>query len=375
MSVRIVYLITGLSTGGSETALAMLLARLDRDRFHPTVVCLKNGDTPIGAEIRSLDIPVLDLDLVRPARIGALWRLYSLFHDTRPEIVHAWLFHAVVVARLLGRMAGVPIVISARQNVNLGSPFRDMVNRLTIGTDDQVIAVSEAARRVDIERAGAAREKVVVVYNGVDLGAYPPVTPQMRAEARSALGLPSGIKLVGTVARLHPSKGIDCLITAAAQVLARLPHTRFLVVGDGTERAALERLARELGIADRLFFLGERRDVSFLLPGLDLFVLPSREEGMGIALIEAMASGVPVVATATGGIVEVVEDTVSGFLVPPGDANALAATIISALNAPRLADQMSTNARQRVAAMFSINTTVRRTQEIYEALLKEKLMW
>jgi len=108
---------------------------------------------------------------------------------------------------------------------------------------------------------------------------------------------------------------------------------------------------------------------------LDLFVLPSREEGMGIVLIEAMASGVPVLATATGGIVEVVEDTVSGFLVPPGDANALAESIISVLNAPRMADEMSKNARQRVAAMFSIDTMVRRTQEIYEGLLTEKLLW
>jgi len=165
------------------------------------------------------------------------------------------------------------------------------------------------------------------------------------------------------------------LITAAAEVLARVPDARFLLVGDGTERVALERLARELGIAERVFFLGERRDVSFLLAGLDLFVLPSREEGMGIVLIEAMASGVPVLATATGGIVEVVEDTVSGFLVPPGDANALAESIISVLNAPRMADEMSKNARQRVAAMFSIDTMVRRTQEIYEGLLTEKLLW
>jgi glycosyltransferase involved in cell wall biosynthesis len=195
----------------------------------------------------------------------------------------------------------------------------------------------------------------------------------MRAAARGALGLPDGVKLVGTVARLHPSKGIDGLIAAAARVVTRLPHTRFLLVGDGTERAALERLAHELGIAEHIVFLGERRDVRFLLAGLDLFVLPSREEGMGIVLIEAMATGIPVVATATGGIVEVVEDGVSGFLVPRGDANALAESIILALSAPGRAEQVSANARRRAAAMFSIDTTVHRTEQIYEELLREKL--
>jgi glycosyltransferase involved in cell wall biosynthesis len=373
MSVSIVYMITGLSTGGSETALARLLARLNRDRFRPTVVCLKDGETPIGAEIRSLDTPVLDLHLVHPARIGALWHLYSLLRETRPSIVHAWLFHAVVLGRLVGRMARVPIVISSRQNINLGSPVREIVNRMTIGIDDQVIAVSEAARRVDIERGGAKPEKVVVIYNGVDLCDYPPLTPDMRAEARSALGFPLGTKLVGTVARLHPSKGIDDLIKAAARVLARVPDTRFLVVGDGKQRAALKRLTDELGLAERVLFLGERHDVPFLLAGLDLFVLSSREEGMGIALLEAMASGIPVVATAVGGVVEAVEDTVSGLLVPRGDVDRLAESIISMLNTPELAAEMAKNGRRRVEAMFSIDTTVERTEQVYEELLERKL--
>jgi len=373
MSVPIVYMITGLSTGGSETALANLLARLDHNRFLPTVVCLKDGRTRIGDEIRSLNVPVIDLDLVNPARIGALWRLYTFLHETRPSIVHAWLFHAVVLARLVGRMAGVPIVISSRQNINLGSPFRETVNRMTIGTDDRVIAVSEAARRVDIERGGAAPEKVVVVYNGIDIGLYPPVTPRMRADARSALALPPGTKLVGTVARLHPSKGVDDLVRAAARVLARVPDARFVVVGDGKQRAALDRLAGKLGVAERVLFLGERRDVPFLLAGLDLFVLSSREEGMGIVLLEAMASGVPVVATAAGGIVEVVENTVSGLLVPPGDVDRLAESIISMLNDRALADRMAKNGRRRVAEMFSIETTVERTEKLYEELLEVKL--
>jgi glycosyltransferase involved in cell wall biosynthesis len=373
MGVPIVYVITGLATGGSETALESLLARLDRDRFQPTVVCLKSGNTRIGDEIRSLNVPVIDLDLVSPARVGALWRLYTLLVEQRPFIIHAWLFHAVVAARLLGRMTGVPIIISARRNINLGSPFRETVNRMTIGADERVIALSEAARRVEIERGGAAPDKITVIYNGIDIGLYPPVTPRMRADARSRLALPPAAALIGTVARLHPSKGVDDFVRAAARVLVRLPGARFVVVGDGGERTALDRLADELGIADKVHFVGERSDVRLLLAGLDLFVLASREEGLGTALLEAMAAGVPVVATSVGGIVEVVEHSVSGILAPPGDVDRLADSIVTMLDDRELADRLSKNGRQRIAEKFSIETTVEKTQRLYDELLEARL--
>ncbi len=366
-------MITGLATGGSETALESLLARLDRDRFSPTVVCLKDGNTRIADEIRALNVPVIDLGLVSPARAGALWRLYTLLAEQRPLIIHAWLFHAVVVARLLGRMTGVPIVISARRNINLGSPFREMVNRMTIGADERVIALSEAARRVEIERGGAAPDNVTVVHNGIDIGLYPPLTPRMRADARSRLALPPAATLVGTVARLHPSKGVDDFVRAAGRVLAKVPGARFVVVGDGKERAALDRLAGELGIPDKVHFVGERSDVRSLLAGLDLFVLASREEGLGTALLEAMAAGVPVVATSVGGIVEVVEDSVSGILAPPGDVDRLADSIVTMLDNRELADRLAKNGRRRVTEMFSIEATVEKTQKLYEELLETKL--
>jgi glycosyltransferase involved in cell wall biosynthesis len=373
MTVRVVHLITDLSTGGSQTALARLVSRIDRARFEPSVICLKNGDTPLAGAIRSMDVPVADLELTSPARLGGLVRLYRLLDDARPAIVHAWLFHAVFAARVLARMTGVPVVISARRNINLGSPLRELLNRWTAGLDDRVVAVSEAARGIEIARGGAPPEKVIVIPNGVDPASSIRSNASARSEVREALGVPPDSRLVATAGRLHPAKGIDCFLRASAIVSETRPHARFLVVGDGPDRAALERLSQDLGIRAKTLFLGERTDLSSLLAGIDLFVLASREEGMPNVVLEAMAAGLPVVATAAGGTAEIIENGTSGFLVPPGETAGIAAAAGKLLDDPSAASQIAAAALRRVAESFSIETTVRRTQDLYEELLRQKL--
>ena len=371
--VRVLYVITDLSTGGSQVALGRLLARIDRSRFDPAVMCLKNAATPLASQIRAMDIPVVDAGITAPWRTGGLVRVYRYVDDLRPVIVHAWLFHAVLAARLAARMTGVPVVISARRNVNLGSPLREALNRMTAPLDDRVIAVSEAARKTEIARTGVVGDKVVVIPNGVDIGAAATANPPARAALRRELRLPPDSTVIATAGRLHPSKGIDDFLRAAAIVSTRRSDARFLVAGDGPERDALARLSRELHLDDKTIFLGERSDLPSLLAGIDLFVLASREEGMPNVLLEAMAAEVPVVATAAGGTAEVVAHRSTGLLVPPREVEAIADAMCAMIDDDDdAAAAMAARARQSVAASFSIDTTVRRTQDLYEELLREK---
>ncbi len=372
MATRIVHVITDLSTGGSQEALVRLLTRLDRGRFEPAAVCMKNGDTLLAGELRSSGIPVFDLNLTGRGGIAGLWRFFALLETLRPAILHAWLFHAVVVSRIAGRMAGVPIVISARRNVNLGSPLRELVNRMTAGLNDRVIAVSEAARRVEISRGGVAPEKTVVIPNGVDPLAFGRPTPQAGARARNALGLPPHSILIGYVGRLHASKGVDDLLRAFPPVLRRFPGARLLLAGEGDERPRLEQLSSAIGIAGAVHFLGDRADVPLLLEGLDVFVMPSREEGMPNAVLEAMAVGLPIAATSAGGTPELIEHGRSGLLVTPGDVAGIAESIISLVADRARATALAAEARARASASFTIGAAVRRTEALYEELLREK---
>jgi glycosyltransferase involved in cell wall biosynthesis len=364
-AVPVLYLITELSTGGAQAALLRLLKGLDRKRFTPTVACLYNGDGAVAQEIRVLDIPVFDARMRHKADLLALLRLYRHICHTHPTILHASLFHANLPGRVLGRLAGVPIVICSERTMAMESEWRYWVNRWTIGLVDRVVAVSANVRNFCVSYIGLPSEKLVVIHNGVELPREPIPSPQ---EARAALGLPSEGPLVGAVSRLEPVKGIKFLIQAFAQV----DNATLVIVGDGPEHAALGELTGNLGIVDRVHWAGHRRDVPYLLPALDVFVQPSLHEGMPNTVLEAMAAGLPIVATAVGGTPEVVVDGITGLLVPPRDPDRLAEAIVALLRDPNLRRTMGRSGRQRVAENFTVERMVEQTQKMYEQLLTEK---
>ena len=370
--VSVTHLITDLSTGGAQVALLRLLRDLDRDRFFPAVACLYGGDTTVAQGIRALGIPVTDLRMTAKWRWDAFWRLYHLLRRERPVILHTWLFHANLAGRIVGRLARVPIVVTSRRNVNVGGGFRERLNRWTMRLDDRVLAVCELARQAEIERAGAPPDKVVTIYNGIDVERFVALDTKPGARVRQAFGIPVGAPLLGSVGRLHPQKGQADMLAALAQVRERVPAVRLLLVGSGELRPDLEAQARSLGLAEVVTFSGLRADVPEILAALDVFVLPSLWEGMPNAVLEAMAAGLPVVATAVGGTPEAVVDRVTGLLVPPHDPDALARAIERLLGDPSLRREMGRAGRERVGRHFSIDQTVRRTQALYETVLRER---
>jgi glycosyltransferase involved in cell wall biosynthesis len=370
--IGILYLITELSTGGAQVALLRLLTGLDRGRFFPTVACLYNGDGVVAQRIRALGVPVTDLGMTAKWRWDALWRLCCLLRRERPTILHTWMFHANFVGRIVGRLARVPIVVTSRRNVNIGGALREFLNRWTARLGDRVIAVCEMARQAEIERARVSPDKVVTIYNGVDTNEFAALDAQAAARARRAFGIPSGAPLVGTAGRLHRQKGFADLITALAQVREHFPAVRLLLVGDGELRGDLEAHAQALGLSEVVAFAGPRTDIPEILAGLDLFALPSLWEGLPNVVLEAMAAGLPVAATAVGGTPEVVVDGITGILVPPHDPGALARPITRLLRDPDLRCKMGQAGRERVERCFTVEQMIQRTQALYEDVLEAR---
>lgn len=369
---KVLHLITELSIGGAQTAVLRLLAGMDRDRFSPTVVCLYNGGASVAQQIRKQGTPVIDLGMADWWRWDALGRLFRLLRRDRPTILHTWMFHANILGRIVGRLAGVPIIITARRNAKIGGNTREFLKRVTACLDDRVIAVSDLVRQAEIDRTGAPPEKVETICNGIDVAQLPP-NEQARTETRKRFGIPFDAPLIGSVGRLHPQKGYSDLLAALVLVRNRAPATRLLLIGDGKLRSDLEAQAQATGLSESVIIAGTRTEIPEILAAFDLFVLPSVWEGMPNAVLEAMFSELPVVATMVGGTPEVVHDGVTGLLVPPGDPEALAKTIETLLADPDRARAMGRAGRQRVIDHFDIRTTVRRTEALYEELLQEKL--
>lgn len=370
-SIKVMHLITELNSGGAEQLLATNTQHAWPAHFRHSVVTLYDGDTALADSIRQAGVPVVDLAMKRNGRFQGLWRFYRLLRQERPHIIHSWLIHAALLGRVLGRLTGVPIIVTARHSVNLGGGLRQKLNRWTRRLDDKTIAICDHMRQVEMDQTGAAADKIVTIYNGIPEIAFPPPPPARLALCQT-LHLPPDVLLVGTVGRLHAAKGHADLAAAIPQITASFPQAHFVWIGDGGERSALETQVERLEVAEHVHFLGDRTDVPDLLAGLDLFVMPSRWEGLSVAIAEAMAAGLPVVATAVGGTPELVIDGETGWLVPPQDSPALAQAIQQMLENMPQARKMGVAGRQRVQNQFTIAEMVRQTALLYDSLLQAK---
>jgi glycosyltransferase involved in cell wall biosynthesis len=360
--IRVLFVVGNFVAGGAERHLLELWKRIDRARFEVTIACFR-AEGQFTDEVRALGWPVHDLRVTGPiyslAGLRGLARLVSLTRDARPDVMHGYLYGPNLFAVLAGRLCGVRAVVVAKRNVDaFETPRQVALQRLAHRWATHVTAVSETVAGT-VVALGVPRERITVIPNGVDVERFR-VPPAPRAE----LGAADGVPLIGSVGCLAPRKDQGTLLEALARLDARGVAYRCALVGDGPDRAALEAQVARLGLGERVRFLGERPDVERLLPALDLFVLSSREEGIPNALLEAMAAGRASVATAVGGTPEVMEDGVSGWLVPPHDADALAAALADALARPAEAARRAAAARAAAEAM-SIDGMARRHEDFY----------
>jgi glycosyltransferase involved in cell wall biosynthesis len=368
MPAKLMLLAIGLGVGGTESHILELASRIDRSRFDVTVCTLKSGGR-VAEELRARCIRVLSLDGAGKLDARVLFRLLKIIRHERPDVIQAFLCWANVAARICGHLMRTFAIISSYHDevVSEGWLIR-LVDRLTLKWTHGIICCSEAVRRSVLSRIGGDGHQFTVIPFGVDVEQF----GRASAATRRELGLHDDGPVIGTVCRLvEPKKGLSVLLEAMSKLAQRVEKFRcqLVIVGEGPARADLESLRDRLGLSGYVVFTGTRRDVPRVLHALDVFVLPSLFEGFGIAILEAMAAGKPVVATRVGGIPEFVMDGKTGLLVEPGNAAALAEAIESLLRDPERARAMGLRGRACALTAFQVSTVVRRHEQVYEACL------
>lgn len=366
-------LITGLDTGGAEMMLYKTVTHLDKDKYKPIVVSLL-PEGRISGMLREQNSEVHSLGMRNKfPNPAVLFRLVALLRREKPEILHSYMFHADLLGRIAGKLAGVPVVISSIRNENIGGKWRERMLGVSDFMVDRVTAVCRAAGMKQVAAGTTRANKLHVIYNGIELGKYPPGTDAQRAEVRREWNIPDDCRVLMNVGRLERQKDQAGLLNSFASLLGEEPDCRLVIVGDGSLRGALEEQAGRLGIADRVIFTGICKDIPRMLQAADIFVLSSLWEGFPNVVIEAMAARKPVVATNAGGTPEVIEDGRSGLLVEPGNAAALTAALTRLLRLPRQQLQaMGEYGRSVVERDFTIERTIDQTERMYEGLMREK---
>ncbi len=382
--LRIAIVIARLNVGGPATHVIELAAGLPRDRFAVRLIAGREGRGEAGMQylaeekgIRPEAVPELSPHL-GPADFLAFLRLLRIFRDWKPDVVHTHTAKAGAVGRAAARCAGVPVIVHTfHGHVLRGyfSPPMEAVFRLIEKTlsriTDRIVTLSPALK-ADLAAMGIARpEKIDVVPLGMDLEALRAGSGR-RGELREELDIRAEQPLVGIVGRLVPIKNHRLFLDAARSMVDSGSPVHFVIVGDGGLRDSLQEQASQLGIADRVHFLGWRKDMVPVYAALDLLALTSDNEGTPVAVIEAMAAGVPVVATAVGGVPDVVRDGATGRLVPAGDAQALSRAWMATFTERKATEQMRDQARLEVEQQFGRERMISAMASLYDRLVGEK---
>jgi glycosyltransferase involved in cell wall biosynthesis len=377
-TARVCHVITLLELGGAQQNTLYTLAHLDRERFEPMLVSGKGGLLDPEAErIPSLHRVFLP-QLVRPADPAqdaqALFALFRVFREWRPDIVHTHSSKAGILGRWAAHLAGVPVIVHTVHGFGFhsGQPARERrlfrwLEAATSRITTRVLAVSRTNLEEGVAQGVLPRGRVSLVRSGISLSDFR--NGSAPDGVRERLGIPRGAPVAGMIGCLKPQKAPLDWVRACARIAAEIPAAHFLLVGDGELREAVETEVARLGLEARFHLLGWRRDIPGILRSTQVIALPSLWEGLPRVIPEAMASGLPVVATRVDGTPEAVEDGVTGFLVDPHDVEGLARRVARLLADPDEARRMGERARTRVGE-FDIDEMVRRQEAIYEDLLQ-----
>ncbi len=368
----IIFVIDGLGMGGAERLMIPILGHLDRDRFEVRVCVLQSkGGNPLAEELRALGVPVDLLNVKRLRDIGALLRLSSYLKERRADIVHTQLEFANILGNISAKRLGLPSVCTVHVMPSLATTIKNKLHQQVEWMAlrlfcDRVITVSEETRRLYIAGSGISAEKLLTIYNGIDLTRFQRLEPDLvRAAVRREFNLPDDARLLTTVAVLRAPKGIEYMIRALPAVLAAHPDAWYLIVGDGEQREALTAETDRMGAGERVVFAGARKDIPRLLSASDIFVLPTLTEALPTVLAEAMACRLPIVASAVGGVPEMVQDGGSGILVQPMQPAELSSACNALLADPDLRSRMGEQGRELVNQKFSIDRQVVQLEKLY----------
>jgi glycosyltransferase involved in cell wall biosynthesis len=364
----------GRGMGGAESLAYEFVHRLDPDRFkrylcttrRPEAIFLERAAED-ERELERSGVEVLRLDRRSSWSVLPWRRLYQHLAAERIDVVHAHMPRASVPGSILARLARVPVVVSHEHGSWLdGKRVRPFLDRNVVARlSTTMLAVSEWDRRQLIECEGIPPARIRVLPNGIA-----PPAEGGRAEL-AELGVPPGGAVIGAVGRLFEVKGYDYLIRAVALLKARGRTVRCVLLGEGPEEQRLKRLIADLGVGQEVRLIGRRQNVAEIVRALDVAVLPSRAEGSPLVVLEYMAVGAPIVATAVGGVPELIDDGVHGLLIPPRDPDALAQAIDRLLDDRALAARLGAAAQERQRAEHDLDMVVSRLEHMYLSLARD----
>ncbi|HEV8585523.1 MAG TPA: glycosyltransferase [Methylomirabilota bacterium] len=353
MTPHVMQVVYALAAGGSEMVARAIAAGGVARRFRMSVAALhRNGS--LEPLLRAGGVATHVVNRADGFQPGVLARMYRLFRRERVDVVLTHHLGQLLYSAPGARLAGCRLIHVEHEYFTLGAPRDRRRLRLAARLAERVVGVSEEVVDFLVRDVGLPRAKVVLIRNGVDTERFAPP----RNGERAALGVPSGVPVIGTVGRLDPAKDHGTLIGAFRRVLETSPEARLVIIGDGPRRRELEAAIGAHGLRGRVVLLGERLDVAALLPALDVFVLSSIQEGLSLALLEAMACARPVVVTDVGAAAGVVGDGDAGLVVAPKDAEGLAAAIAFLLSDREGAALLGGRARRLVERRYDLRETV-----------------
>lgn len=362
--IQLIHIVRDFSHGGMENGVANLVNHHDPERVQGSIYVLAKAD---GFVHRVRDQHrVVVLDRCQGNDPWVVWHLARRLRRAKPDIVHTHGWGTLVEGGIAAKLARVPVWVHGEHGTMETRRRNIWAQRMMWRWADQLLSVSENHRQALAQTMGVAADRIQAIPNGVALDRF-----QERSTTtalRQRFHIPSGHVVIGSVGRLVEVKHYHHLITALAGLIRQQMPISGVLIGDGPLRSALQEQAETLGIAERVHFLGRRDDVPALLPLLDLFVLPSRSEGMSNTILEAMATGLPVVATAVGGTPEMVVDGETGRLVLPEDPKGLEAVLATLLANAEQRRYMGQQARRRVETLYSLSAMVRAYETLYEQL-------
>lgn len=370
--IRVVYCIDNMQVGGTELNAVRTAERLDRRRFAVSVMCIRDSG-PLMARYEAAGIPVHTLPMKSLLGLEAMRqaaRLIGFLRRERIDVVHSHDAYTSVYGTLCARLAGVPGVIASRRSWY--SPHLKgrilRANRVAYRFADRVVANSPSVSRLVETDAGVAASRIVTIPNFLDPQAFEPIPSADRRRMLDELGVPEGAFVVGIVARLSPVKDHATLLRAIASVRGQIPALHCVLVGDGPERAAIEALARSLGIADIVHLAGERTQPPNLHGLFDVSVLCSTSEAFPNSVLEAMAASRPVVATDVGGTPDAVRQGTTGLLVPPSDPSRLADALLRLYKEPALRSKLGAAGCAAARAGYSADAVIGQVEALYTRL-------
>ena len=365
---RVLHIIDSLHLGGAQEVV-LNLATCGSSRFRHEVATL-HGHGIYWDRLKKAGVQVHSLSPHKflPVYLASIpWRILA----DKPDILHCHLIPSNIIAKPLGALLGVPVIIN---HDHTNDPHR-IDNKILLALDKStnrfahhIIAVASACRDFLTSHESISPDKISLVPNAIDLRRFSPGEAS-RDEAKARLGLPAGSRIVAGVGRLNPQKNFGLFLDIAAQLAARFPNVHFLLAGDGPEEKMLREKAAALGIASRILFSGYVSNTRLVYLAADVLLMPSRYEGLPMTLLEAMAMGLPVVASKLDGIAEVIGDGEEGFLVPPADAALFVERTASLLTDAELSSCIAKNARAKIEARFSVERMTSAVEDIYDRFL------